>query len=378
MNDRTKSLLTDTRNLAQEQVAAAWQLHLDRVQEALLERGPEEIEQIFEERLAGLANCLEEQHRNTLELRLTEAAQQEEQHRNALQARVNEAAAEARATAERELSRKLNQAVRCLRGSENGDWSTELAQATQGFCDRAAVFTLQNGSLHLEASRGAVPAKPVEDVPLDAAPAFASAVESRDTVIAMRTKGELSPRIASWTGEAESWRSYIFPVAARGQVLGLLYADSNQHGVESSALELLAMTAGAFAGEHAAAAAAATPKPAELVSLTPSAAGQKPVTVAWTSLTREQQDLHQRAQRFARVQVAEIRLYKSENVKKGRASHSLYTSLQTEIDAAREAYRNDYLSASDTMVDYLHPELVRTLANDDAELLGPDYPGPLV
>jgi hypothetical protein len=114
------------------------------------------------------------------------------------------------------------------------------------------------------------------------------------------------------------------------------------------------------------------------VSLTPSAAGQKPVTVAWTSLTREQQDLHQRAQRFARVQVAEIRLYKSENVKKGRASRSLYTSLQTEIDAAREAYRNDYLSASDTMVDYLHPELVRTLANDDAELLGPDYPGPLV
>ena len=86
--------------------------------------------------------------------------------------------------------------------------------------------------------------------------------------------------------------------------------------VESSALELLAMTAGAFAGEHAVAAQ----KPAELVSIAPS--GQKPVTVAWTSLTREQQELHQRAQRFARVQVAEIRLYKSENVKKGRAGRS--------------------------------------------------------
>ncbi|HLK19206.1 MAG TPA: hypothetical protein VKT81_09625, partial [Bryobacteraceae bacterium] len=63
MNDRTKSLLADTRNLAKEQVAAAWQLHIDRIQEVLSERGPEEIEQIFEERLAGLANCLEEQHR---------------------------------------------------------------------------------------------------------------------------------------------------------------------------------------------------------------------------------------------------------------------------------------------------------------------------
>jgi hypothetical protein len=373
MNDRTKALLTDTRNLAREQVAAAWQLHIDRIQESLIERGPEEIEQIFEERLAALANCMEEQHRNALELRLMEVANLEEQHRNALQARVNQAAVEARAAAERDLSRKLNQAVRCLRGSENGDWSTELVQATQGFCDRAAVFTLHHGTLHLEASRGAVPAKPVDDVPLDTAPAFASAVESRDTVIAMRTKGELSPRIASWTGEAESWRSYIFPVASRGQVIGLLYADADQTAaVESSALELLAMTAGAFAGEHAVAAQ----KPAELVSIAPS--GQKPVTVAWTSLTREQQELHQRAQRFARVQVAEIRLYKSENVKKGRAGRTLYMSLKTEIDSAREAYLSDYLSASDTMVDYLHPELVRTLANDDAELLGPDYPGPLV
>jgi hypothetical protein len=29
-------------------------------------------------------------------------------------------------------------------------------------------------------------------------------------------------------------------------------------------------------------------------------------------------------------------------------------------------------------VDYLHLELVRTLANDDVELLGQDYPGPMV
>src|SRR5579862_9306275 len=151
MNDRTKSLLTDTRNLAKEQVAAAWQLHIDRIQEVLSERGPEEIEQIFEERLAGLANCLEEQHRNALELQQMEAVRAEEQHHNTLQARVNEAAAESRASAEHDLAKKLNQSIRCLRGSENGGWKTELVQATQGFCDRAAVFTLLDGSLHLEA-----------------------------------------------------------------------------------------------------------------------------------------------------------------------------------------------------------------------------------
>ena len=30
------------------------------------------------------------------------------------------------------------------------------------------------------------------------------------------------------------------------------------------------------------------------------------------------------------------------------------------------------------MVDYLHLELMRTLANDDADLLGKEYPGPMV
>jgi hypothetical protein len=29
------------------------------------------------------------------------------------------------------------------------------------------------------------------------------------------------------------------------------------------------------------------------------------------------------------------------------------------------------------MVDYFHIEAVRTLANDDESLLGPEYPGPL-
>jgi len=373
MNDRTKSLLADTRNLAHEQLAAAWQLHIDRIQEVLNDRGPEQVEQIFEERLAALANCMEEQHRNALEVRLKEAAEADEQRRSALEARANEAAAEARGTAERELAWKLNQAVRRLRACENGDWSTELAQATQGFCDRAAVFSIDAGALHLEAVRGGASASQIDDVPLDLAPAFSSAVQSKDTVVAMRTKGELSAKIAAWAGESESWRGYIFPVASRERVLGLLYADAGQRAVESSALEMLALAAGAFAGERAAVAQ----KEAELVKISTPAAAQKGTPTAWTSLTREQQDLHQRAQRFARVQVAEIRLYKSENVKKGRTERNLYTSLKTEIDSARETYTNDFLSASDTMVDYLHPELVRTLANDDASLLGPEYPGPL-
>jgi hypothetical protein len=83
------------------------------------------------------------------------------------------------------------------------------------------------------------------------------------------------------------------------------------------------------------------------------------------------------AQRFARVKVAEIQLYQASAVKAGRASRDLYGSLQAEIDAAREAFRARFLMPGQETGDYLHAELVRELANEDATLLGPGYPGPM-
>ena len=86
---------------------------------------------------------------------------------------------------------------------------------------------------------------------------------------------------------------------------------------------------------------------------------------------------HLRAQRFARVQVAEMRLYRPQDVASGRARRDIYGALRETVDLAREAYRSQFLSALPGMTDYLHEELLHTLANDDATLLGPLYPGPL-
>lgn len=90
------------------------------------------------------------------------------------------------------------------------------------------------------------------------------------------------------------------------------------------------------------------------------------------------EEKHLRAQRFARVRVAEIQLYHAAAMKSGRSSRDVYTALKTEMDAAREAYREKFLTPVNGTADYLHVEFVRTLANDDAALLGPGYPGPLV
>jgi hypothetical protein len=310
MNDLTRALLADTRNVARDQV-----------------------ERVFEERLAALS------------------------------AGVVQAVAESLAGVRSELTGKLNQSVRRLRGSETeGQWSKAIVDATQAFSDRAALFLLRDGSLHLAATRNIAAADQMTATPLDSAPAFASAAQSRDTVVALRTKSEMSDAIARWAGEDTARKFYLFPIAAKDRVLALLYADAADHTIETNVLELLATMAGAVIEGRAFAA----PAPAGLVQ------------IARPRLTAEEQDLHLKARRFARTQAAEIRLYKSGKVKNGRARRDLYTSLKEEIDSARETFRRDFLSASGTMADYLHLELVRTLANDDVELLGPDYPGPLV
>jgi len=84
-----------------------------------------------------------------------------------------------------------------------------------------------------------------------------------------------------------------------------------------------------------------------------------------------------RAQRFARVKIAEIQLYQAPAVKAGRAARDLYGSLRPAIDAAREQFKERFLTPGQKIGDYLHAELVRELANDDATMLGPGYPGPL-
>lgn len=368
MNEATSDLLADANETVREQLALAWREHVERVRESIEAQWPERVERVLAETVAGLAARLDEEHREALEGRLEQAQ------------RKNEAA-------RRELIQRLNQIARRLRGFEDErQWSNTLVDSTRGFGGRAALFLVRERKLYLETTRNFDDADLAAAVPLDDAPAFATAVETRDTLVAIRSSSELSGPIATYVGEGDP-KVYLFPVVAkealtRECVPAVLLVDLGE--VDVPAIELLAALAGAVLRTPPAVKLPETaPRRAPvdgLVSITPLHAGpppEKPEILSWFSLSREDRGLHLRAQRFARVKVAEIRLYQSESVQKGRTAHDLYTSLQAEIDTAREGFRRDFLNASETMVDYLHLELVRTLANDEAENLGHNYPGPL-
>jgi len=205
---------------------------------------------------------------------------------------------------------------------------------------------------------------------LAAAPAIKAVVETAETVVALPAPSELSEAIASRLGQGD--KAYLFPVLRHGRVAAVVCASGEE--VDAAALELVASLAGAALEARDAAV-----RPRELVAIAgvAEAPAAEPPRPAWAELLREEQQIHLRAQRFARVQAAEMRLHKGEAVRAGREARDLYGSLKAEIDAARDAFRLQYIAPCPSMVDYLHLELIHSLANDDEALLGPEYPGPL-
>jgi len=97
-----------------------------------------------------------------------------------------------------------------------------------------------------------------------------------------------------------------------------------------------------------------------------------------SQLSDADQKIHKDAKRFAKLLVSEIDLYNKTKVAEGRKNSDLYKRLKTDIDRSRQTYDKRFGKTVSKKVDYFYEELVRTLAGDQASLLGSDYPGPSV
>ncbi len=277
------------------------------------------------------------------------------------------------AAARRELAEWLNQAVRRLRRAANfAELAGVLADSSSPFCNGAAVF-LVNEAVEGVRVRGLGEGEEAGfsslRFPHTAGTAFAGAVESGDPVVAMAGAAEVSPALVSLMGHSPGDRVALFPLQVRGKTAGILYCWGD---AQPAPLELLA---------HSGAAALEAITPHTPAAASPGLVALEPAPAAPAAgppeLSPAVQRAHFRAQRFARVAVAEMRLYHAGAVAAGRARGNLYAALRQEIDEARAAYRREFMP-SPGMTDYLHQELLHALANDDAGLLGENYPGPLV
>lgn len=363
--------VAEQQELLREQLAAAWQLHIERVEEQLRQDWQTQLGLIVEERFGEFTGRFGAEVRAAAE------------SRTAGQAEL--AASDARL----KWSAQFNQITRRLDQAEDmAAWTAALLDGALAVAPSAFLFSVLSGELVYEGSRapegGSFPALDGLRLPLDSAPAFRGVVESLDTVISVASEGEISGTLASALALDDSCRLALLPIVTeragkQRKVAAILATPGNQTPSDIPALELLACIAGLSLDVRQAAQKAATSVPAgQLLGITLMTEAPPPVHVVvdTAKLTQDEQELHARAQRFARVRIAEMRLYNSKAVKQGRESGNLFLVLQKEIEAGREQYRHDFFSTP-TMIDYFHVELVRTLANDNASMLGPDYPGPL-
>ncbi|MGH9792332.1 MAG: hypothetical protein ACRD5W_14075, partial [Candidatus Acidiferrales bacterium] len=92
-------------------------------------------------------------------------------------------------------------------------------------------------------------------------------------------------------------------------------------------------------------------------------------------LPQEEQELHRRASRVAKVSMQDIKMLRPNDVKDGRKSKDLCTRLRADIDKARKEYDRRFKVILSHPVDYFYDWMVDILADGDASSLG-DYPYP--
>lgn len=346
--DPVIELLDTTQRETQDLVTALCQVHLERVRELLSRDLHAQMIHVIEERFSQL------------------------------ELSIRPRMARARLEVARGITQVLNDCfARMRRFDSDRAWCEAMLDAAGALSRRSAFFSVRGNDLCLQGARGfegAASVPPLE-TPYKSAPAFVRVIEMGKTQIATRTAAELSAAISEMFGNDSDVRVMLVPVTTADRVPGIIYAED---AVDASAIETVAAMAGAVLERHL----------RLYEPVRPATGGIRTVSVVGPDGTMEHHDtgeipaqappptgnpIQKRAQRFARVEVARILLEQAEAVARGRHRHDLYQTLRQPIDSARARYREQF----DGIHDYLHLEILRTLAREDTALLGRDYPGPL-
>ena len=90
-------------------------------------------------------------------------------------------------------------------------------------------------------------------------------------------------------------------------------------------------------------------------------------------LTPEEQELHRRANRVAKVSMQDIKMLRPDQVRLGRENKDICVRLKDDIEKAHREYDRRFKPIMDHPVDYFYRWMVEILAEGDAGALG-EYP----
>ena len=296
-----------------------------------------------------------------------------------------------------------------------------LLDAGSANATRVALFVVKAGAATGWQGRGFGDDDAVKDLPLDMSGGpVAYAFQNR--VVTPGNIAEMDGRFVERFGGPANEQILVLPLVLKDKVAALLYADGGATGIlEAASLELLVIATSAWlevtslrkqaqreAPETGPAAAtvavpvqtvstfadpfaahtprhtepqAPEPEPAaEVVEVSAHAAAagagaSAPAAAAdpFAGLSPEDADTHRKAQRFARLLVDEIKLYNQAKVAEGRRNRDLYDRLKDDIEKSRSSYQKRYGNTIAASGDYFQKEVVRSLAEEDASLMGANF-----
>ncbi|MFZ0420706.1 MAG: hypothetical protein WAM04_21575 [Candidatus Sulfotelmatobacter sp.] len=305
-------------------------------------------------------------------------------------------------------------------GSTQKEILRALLDAGSEHCSRIALFVVKAGAASGWQSRGFGDEEVVKDFPLDlTAGPVAHTYQNR--VATPGNIAEMGGRFVEQFGGPANEQVLVLPLALKDKVAALVYADGGDSGrLDADALELLVIatsgwlevislrkltasredadapssveraappvqTVSSFsdpfashAPKHVPASVPVKPEPAaEVVEVASAhstgAAAPAAATDPLAGLSPEDADVHRKAQRFARLLVDEIKLYNQAKVAEGRRNKDLYDRLKEDIDKSRGTFQKRYGSTVAASGDYFQNELVRSLAEDDLSIMGPNF-----
>ncbi len=120
----------------------------------------------------------------------------------------------------------------------------------------------------------------------------------------------------------------------------------------------------------------AEPETLELIEPLPAASASEPDfgdEFDVNRLSPEEQELHRRANRVAKVSMQDIKMLRPEQVRLGRQNKDLCIRLKDDIEKAHREYDRRFKPIMDHPVDYFYRWMVEILAEGDAHALG-EYP----
>ncbi|HTD23402.1 MAG TPA: GAF domain-containing protein, partial [Terriglobales bacterium] len=273
-----------------------------------------------------------------------------------------------------------------------------LLDGAAHFSSRVALLVVKNDSAVGWQARGFDDNNGIKKVTVDINSGLSGKAMQEKSLVT-GPAAEFESKFASQLG-APKGNSAVLPLVVREKVPALVYADAgtrNDGESDTAALQLLVRTAAIWLEtltlRKASGIPVVSPTEPEEVTAVPPPTGQTPApgiptpapiavsdlapkaSAAAVEVSAQDEEIHKKARRFAKLLVDEIKLYNQAKVNEGRQNKDLYSRLREDIEKSRASYDKRYGNTVAAQADYFTEEVVKVLADNDAALMGNGFKG---